>query len=53
LLVLVVPGLALLIGGAVGEIEAGLIGAIALGALTWIGLLAWRRHHNTCARRAE
>lgn len=51
LLVLLVPGLALLIGGLVEGIEAGLVVAIVLGALTAIGVLVWRRHHESCSKR--
>jgi hypothetical protein len=53
LLVIAVPGLALLIGGLVEAIEVGLIAAIVLGGLTAIGVLIWRRRHGTCSKGAE
>ena len=51
-LVLVLPGLALLIGGAVEAFEAGLIAAIVLSVLTGAGVLVWRRRHGACSRGA-
>ena len=52
LLVFVVPGVALLIGWAAEAIEVGLVAAIVLGALTAVGVLAWRRRHGSCSRHA-
>lgn len=53
LLVLVVPGMALLIGWAAEAIEAGLIVGIVLGALAAIGVMTWRRRHGACSKKAD
>jgi hypothetical protein len=52
LLVLVLPGLAVLIGALTQVIEVGLIAALVVGALTGLGLLVWRRRHGRCSKGA-
>jgi hypothetical protein len=50
LLVLAVPGLALVIGWLVEALEYGLIAAVVIGAMTSVGVLARRRRHRGCSR---
>ena len=54
-LMLTVPGLALLIGGLAGSFELGLVAALVLGGLTVVGAFVWRSRRGgwsqdtTCA----
>lgn len=50
LLVLAVPGLAVLVGTVTGAITLGLIGAVVLGALALTGAVVWRRRQGTCSQ---
>src|SRR5687768_3521311 len=53
LLVVAVPGLALVMSWAVESIEAGLIAAVVLGALAGIGVLVRRRRHGRCSEGSD
>jgi hypothetical protein len=50
LLMLVLPGLALLVGSATDAVEVGLLAALVVGLLMGAGVLVSRRRRGGCSR---